>query len=102
MQSKNPPYTAEEKQWLKDNYKNEFQFLRIYGYSIYDEEERAEGRELVRAFMKPERELEDERDDDSPGDTGEIDSDNDSMSSVQSELDKVPESHFADFHFSAD
>lgn len=52
LESRVPPYTEEEKQWLKENNKDEFHFLRDYGYSIYDEEQRAQGRQLVRAFMK--------------------------------------------------
>lgn len=46
------PYTAAEKQWLKDAWVDEFHFLRAYGLSIYKEEDREEGRAIVRAFMK--------------------------------------------------
>lgn len=51
-----PPYTTEEKQWLKMNHRDEFHFLRTYGFSIYNEEQRAEGRLIVRAFMDDEKE----------------------------------------------
>lgn len=51
-----PPYTTEEKQWLKKNHQDEFHFLRMYCLSIYEEEERAEGRRIVRAFMEDEKE----------------------------------------------
>lgn len=46
------PYTAEEKQWVKGNFKSEFHMLRSYGQSIYKEDDREEGRAMVREFMK--------------------------------------------------
>ena len=46
-----PPYTDEEKAYLKYHYRNEFDFLRICGRSIYKEEDRAEGRSLLRSLM---------------------------------------------------
>ncbi|KAK4655507.1 hypothetical protein QC762_302987 [Podospora pseudocomata] len=46
-----PPYTAEEKQWLRVHFDGEFKFLMAYGLSIYDEDERAEGRLIARAMM---------------------------------------------------
>ncbi len=46
------PYTAEEKRWLKENWTDEFHFLMAYELSIYEEEDRAEGRSIVRAMMK--------------------------------------------------
>lgn len=45
------PYTDEEKQWLKDHWNGEFNFLRAYGFSIYKDEDREEGRAIVRTFM---------------------------------------------------
>lgn len=47
------PYTAEEKQWLKEGWKNEYHFLVQHGLSIYKEEDRLEGQSIVRAMMKP-------------------------------------------------
>ena len=47
-------YTKEEKAWLKIHYGNEWHFLRAYGLSIYDDEEREEGRGMVRGFMAEE------------------------------------------------
>lgn len=47
-------YTEDEKRWLKDNWGNEFHFLRAYGLS----KDRAAGRKLVRAFMQDEAEAE--------------------------------------------
>ena len=49
---KNPPYTQEEKDWLKKHFDGEFRFLRAYGLTIYEEEERAEGRQILRALME--------------------------------------------------
>ena len=56
-----PPYNDEERQWLKQRFGNEYSFLRRYGLSIYEEEDRAEGRAIVRAFMQ-EDDSGDERD----------------------------------------
>ncbi len=47
-------YTEDEKRWLKDNWGNEFHFLRAYGLS----KDRAAGRKPVRAFMQDEAEAE--------------------------------------------
>lgn len=49
-----PPYDDDEKQWLKENFGNEFKFLMMYGLKIHDEDDRAEGRAIVRAFMSDE------------------------------------------------
>jgi hypothetical protein len=49
-----PPYTEEEKAWLRKNWKNEFHFLASYQLRIYDEDDREEGRTILRAFMKDE------------------------------------------------
>ncbi|KAJ5550208.1 hypothetical protein N7461_004906 [Penicillium sp. DV-2018c] len=43
--------TPAEKQWLKKHYGNEFKFLRSHGLSIYKDEDREEGRSILRAFM---------------------------------------------------
>jgi len=48
------PYTAEEKRWLKENWEDEFHFLKAHGLSIYKEEDRAEGQSLVRSMIKAE------------------------------------------------
>lgn len=47
----NPPFSAEEKQWLKQHFGNEFKFLTQYGLKIYDDEDREEGRLILRAIM---------------------------------------------------
>ena len=86
----NPPITKPEKKWLKDNYKDEFHFLREQGLSIYKDEDRAEGRLIMRAFME-----EDEGDDDD-------EEGNDSGDSFLRELEEDPMSHVADYAFSAE
>lgn len=73
------PYTAEEKAWLKKNYKDEYHFLLQHGLKIFKEEDREDGRAIVRAFMK-EEEMEDD-------DEEEYDSEDDL------------EGHMADYHF---
>jgi hypothetical protein len=44
-------YTTEEKAWLKANYGGEYKFLLTFGLSIYNEEDREEGRSVARGFM---------------------------------------------------
>ncbi|KAK4644233.1 hypothetical protein QC761_302987 [Podospora bellae-mahoneyi] len=46
-----PPYTAEEKQWLRVHFDGEFKSFMVYGLGIYDEDECAEGRLNARAMM---------------------------------------------------
>lgn len=50
------PYTEKEKGWLKRFWGGEFEFLAAYGLSIYDEEDRDEGRSIVRAMMSKDEE----------------------------------------------
>jgi hypothetical protein len=57
-----PPYTAEEKRWLKKHWRDEFHFLLAYNLSIYDEEDREQGRLIARAMI--------EADDDDSGTPG--------------------------------
>ena len=45
------PLTLVEKAWVKRHYGNEFKFLRDYGLSIYKDEDREEGRIIVRSLM---------------------------------------------------
>lgn len=54
--SEKPYYTQKEKAWLKKHYGNEFKFLHTYGFSIYKEGDRAEGRHLARSMMAPDEE----------------------------------------------
>ncbi|KAK0670268.1 hypothetical protein QBC41DRAFT_222052 [Cercophora samala] len=55
FETSNPPYTSEEKHWLRVHFDGEFKFLRMYNLSIYNEDDRAEGRRIVRALMEHER-----------------------------------------------
>lgn len=48
------PYTDNEKEWLKHNFKDEYHFLRQYGLSIYKDTDREEGRAIVRSFIAAE------------------------------------------------
>lgn len=41
-----------EKDWIKDNWESEYKLLRDYDLSIYDEDDRAEGRAIVREYMR--------------------------------------------------
>ncbi|KAL6363096.1 hypothetical protein LRP88_02500 [Fusarium phalaenopsidis] len=45
-----------ERAWLKEHWGNEFKFLAAYGLSIYDDEERKEGREIMRMTIAKEKE----------------------------------------------
>ena len=83
----NPPITQAEKKWLKNNYKDEFHFLRNHGLSIYKEDDREEGRLIMRAMMEQ--------------DEGDDEKDSDSDNSFLRELEEDPMSHVADYHFSA-
>ena len=61
-----PPITAEEKHWLKhiSGYKDEFHLLRDHGLSIYKDEDREEGRKILRALMADDKSAEDEDEED--------------------------------------
>lgn len=39
---------------IKKHYESEFKFLMVHGLKIYDEEDRAEGTQIARAFMSEE------------------------------------------------
>jgi hypothetical protein len=54
-----PGYTQEEKEWLRKNYRSEFHFLRDFGLNIYKDEDREEGRMILRSLMQDEGEDED-------------------------------------------
>ncbi|TFA97824.1 hypothetical protein CCMA1212_010432 [Trichoderma ghanense] len=89
------PYTAEEKAWLKKHYGGEFKFLILHNLSIYDEEDRAEGRAIVRSLMKRD---EGEDDDGAEGDPSEEEDEDDEEEAGEDENDF--ERHLADYHFS--
>lgn len=123
LEARVPPYTEEEKQWLKDTHKDECHFLQHYGFNIYNEKDRAEARHLVRAFMdiddgdpQPQKALREQMESDSrnnqpnsgsepqdeqPSDETDDDEDSENDSTFLRELEQVPESHYTDYHFSA-
>lgn len=45
------PLTATEHAWVKKHYGNEFKLLQVHGLSIYKEDDRAEGRIIVRNMI---------------------------------------------------
>ena len=45
------PYTDVEKAWLNKHFSSEFAFLRQYGLSIHKDEDREEGKRILRTFM---------------------------------------------------
>jgi hypothetical protein len=55
--------TEEEKAFLKKNFQSEFHFLRQHGLSIYKEEDREEGRSILRAMSNLASDYEDDDDD---------------------------------------
>jgi hypothetical protein len=46
------PYTAEENAFLKKHYQSEFHFLIQYGLKVFNEQDREEGRGILRAIMR--------------------------------------------------
>jgi hypothetical protein len=46
-----PPYKPAEKEFLKKSYRDEFHFLQTVGLSIYKDEDRDEGRAILRSTM---------------------------------------------------
>jgi hypothetical protein len=48
----NSHYTDAETAFLKKNWRNEFHFLNVHGLKIHREEDRVEGRSLLRALMQ--------------------------------------------------
>lgn len=90
-----PPYTDDEKRWLKDNWDGEFKFLTAHGLKIHDEEDRADGRRIVRAMMQDSDEDVDDE------------SDNEDEFTISytngrgaKPLIPHPDGHMADYHFS--
>jgi hypothetical protein len=92
-----PPYTDEEKQWLKANWRGEFKFLQAHQLKIHDEKDRAEGRRIVRAMMH----------DSNDGDSDDGDSEDEWASILTYTNGRgakpiIPhaDGHLADYHFS--
>jgi hypothetical protein len=47
-----PPYTKAELAWLKREYGNEYKFLLSYGLKIFNDDDREEGRAILRGLMR--------------------------------------------------
>ncbi|KAH9862849.1 hypothetical protein J1614_010942 [Plenodomus biglobosus] len=62
------PYTPEETAFLKENYGSEFHFLVQHGLKIHVQEDREEGRAILRAIMRKVEVSEDEEIDDKEDD----------------------------------
>ena len=45
-------YNGEEKAFIKKHFKSEYNFLLTHGLSIYKDEDREEGRAILRALMQ--------------------------------------------------
>ncbi|KAF7552747.1 hypothetical protein G7046_g7313 [Stylonectria norvegica] len=87
-----PPLTAAEKEFLKMHYVDEYKFLQVYGLSIYKDEDRAEGRAMLRGFIRDEGDCDWE---------GLLASKDDSDSEEESE-DFDPEAPLTDYLFAED
>ncbi|PPJ52298.1 hypothetical protein CBER1_09258 [Cercospora berteroae] len=82
----------QEKAWLKKHYGNEWKFLASYGLKLTDDEERAEGRAILRGLMEDElaMEVDPEEDDNESGSE-----ENDFLADLEAD----PASHVADYQF---
>ncbi|KAH6644237.1 hypothetical protein C7974DRAFT_325674 [Boeremia exigua] len=58
-----PPYTAVEKAFLKAHWRDEYHFLLPHGLHIHKEEDRAEGRAILRSLMEAEETYDSDGDD---------------------------------------
>lgn len=86
--SDRPRYNAAEKEWMKKHFGGEFQFLRRYGLSIYKDEDREEGKQIVTSMMEHDMEDDDEEEEE------------EEENSFLADLEADPASHLADYHFS--
>lgn len=87
------PLTQEEKQFLAKHYGGEFKFLMTHGLNIHKEEDREEGRRILRAVMAGSEDEAEHSDDDQES----IESDD-----FQAEIERDPASHVADYKFTPD
>lgn len=92
------PYTAEEKEWLKKHYKGEYKFLMTHGLSIFDEEDRAEGRAIMRTLAKYD-ESQDKNDEEDDVDDGDDQNREIEDEDEEEDDDSDLEGHLADHHF---
>jgi hypothetical protein len=112
--NRDAPYSTDEKAWLKKNYGGEYRFLRTLGLSIYKEEDRTEGRSIVRSWMAEDdgepkgnglREQVVSRNerghDNEDKQEGENDNEDDLEYNIEDELEDDPMCHLADSYFSS-
>ncbi|KAL9622659.1 MAG: hypothetical protein Q9160_002969 [Pyrenula sp. 1 TL-2023] len=85
-------YTKSEKQWLKIHYGDEFHLLRDFGLSIYKDEDREEGRTILRKIMADEEFV--PAIPNKPANTKDYDTEDEFEGS-----DEDVEGHMADWHF---
>lgn len=100
-----PPLTDEERQFMKKHYGNEFQFLMTQGLHMHKEEDREDGRRILRAFMaESEDEVEDFNDNQDLDHNQDFKDDQDSVKSddLLAELEQDPTSHVAEYKFSSE
>jgi hypothetical protein len=83
-----PPLTTEEKNYLKKHWGGDFKCLMMYELSIYKEEDRKEGRSILRAIMTEDTEEEAE--------------DADESNDFLTDLERDPSSHVAEYKFTSD
>ncbi|KAL8628940.1 hypothetical protein Q9189_005376 [Teloschistes chrysophthalmus] len=98
IESISPPLTQPEKKCLKDQYGGEFHFLQTHGLSIYKDEDREEGRRILRTLMN-DANLDDEKNEQLMINHDDDDSGNESENSFLRELEEDPTSHVADHYF---
>lgn len=55
-----PPLNEEERAWIRRNYRNEYHLIREFGLSIYNEEHRELGRQIVRTLMHEDKDSHDD------------------------------------------
>ncbi|KAK3643038.1 hypothetical protein LTR56_010412 [Elasticomyces elasticus] len=80
-----------EKKWLKEHYGGEFKFLQVHGLKMHNDEDREEGRSIMRAFMSNDGSDDDDKDSE----------EEDEEDSFLRELEEDPMSHVGDYHFTS-
>lgn len=84
-------YTAAEKAWLKKHYGGEFRFLQVHQLHIHNEEDRAEGRAIMRTMRAKENDHDEDMDEEEYEDEEEEEEDDDDSLDL--------DNHFADYLF---
>lgn len=95
------PYTKAEKRWLKENFRGEYYFLQTYGLSIYNEEDREEGRNIARTMIRYDDEDGSSRGDHEIDEDGDYDREQPDAKKLKflQDLERDPFSHTADHWF---